>query len=133
MNRLAVILHNQYKKAVGEKAQNIKYMLTDDITSWYILLTNINDHNVELLFKMKIPSDYPLQPPDFYILTQNNIITINDKICIQLSLGLPPNISSFANLLIAKLIEDHIDYDLQQHTRYNDINNIDIIKKMRLL
>jgi hypothetical protein len=97
--RFIKIMMSQYKKAISEPNDCIKFAMSDKPNTWYIMIYNMtgdNDeytyecdetdcktHNTtgkckvkvagEFLFEMIAPSDFPQSPPHFYTLTPNGV------------------------------------------------------------
>ena len=80
----------QYKKAIKEPNEFIKFALDDDDPyTWYIMVHNIAGSKDEYLggeyiFKFILPKDFPYSPPKFYALTPNGLYDYNKICCISI-------------------------------------------------
>jgi ubiquitin-conjugating enzyme E2 J2 len=76
------------------KNENFKYPnliirpKEDDILTWYFIVYNLQDtpfENGVYFGKIKLPTEYPLKPPDFYFITPNGRFHTDKKICTTFS------------------------------------------------
>ena len=79
-------LHAQFKKVI--KDNNEYYtccMDTENIQTWYVLITNLPDPYTdgEYIFKLTIPNEFPDNPPSFSALTPNGVMEMGGKICVS--------------------------------------------------
>lgn len=83
-------LMNQYRKAIGEPSTFAMYSMDpNDIGTWYIKLFDIGGDKDEFvggeyLVKITAPSEFPMKPPHFEMLTPNGVYGINCKVCISI-------------------------------------------------
>jgi len=59
-----------------------------DILTWYFIVHDLQDTPFEggvYYGKIKLPTEYPLKPPDFYFITPNGRFETNKKICTTFS------------------------------------------------
>ena len=81
---------NQYRKAIGEPSTFAMYSMDpNDIGTWYIKLFDIGGDKDEFvggeyLVKITAPSEFPMKPPHFEMLTPNGVYGINCKVCISI-------------------------------------------------
>ena len=90
------IIYGHYKRCVAEKEEYIKFYMTDDIYTWYILISNLEGENGilkggEYLIKLVIPSSFPQNPLEFYFQTKNEMFAVNQKVCISIGSYHPEN------------------------------------------
>jgi ubiquitin-conjugating enzyme E2 J2 len=60
----------------------------NDILTWYFIVYDLQDTPFEngIYFgKIKLPTEYPLKPPDFYFITPNGRFHTDKKICTTFS------------------------------------------------
>jgi ubiquitin-protein ligase len=113
--RQSKIMMAQYKKAVAEKNEFVKFYCTENPCVWYIKLGHFSGDNGEYvggeyLCRMVAPIDFPFNPPSFYFMTPNGLYEIETKVCISIgeyhkdqyraALGM----AGFANQLVSGLI-----------------------------
>lgn len=80
-------LSAQLKKVIKDDSEYYTCcMNTEDMTIWYVLIQNLPDPytNGEYIFKLKIPDDFPDNPPSLSALTPNGVMDMGGKICISL-------------------------------------------------
>jgi len=114
----------QFKKATKNPCEYIKYYMSDDISVWYILLTNFAGNDDEYTFedeeknkrfgqylvKMTAPAEFPFKPPSFTFLTPNGVYDLDGPICISIGEFHAENyravlgMSGFANQLISGIV-----------------------------
>jgi ubiquitin-protein ligase len=88
-NRGVAIMQAQFKKAVSEPNEHIKFMMSDRPNLWYILIGNFNGNEDEFekgayLVRMIAPADFPFNPPRFYFMTPNGVYEVEKKVCINI-------------------------------------------------
>lgn len=113
--RQGKILLAQFKKATAEPNEFIKFCMSDDLATWWILLSSFSGDKDEFvtgeyLCQMTAPEKFPFEPPKFTLLTPNGVYDINKTVCISIgeyhkdqypaALGM----SGFANQLVSGLI-----------------------------
>lgn len=77
----------EFKKDLPEYALSI-YFDENKLTEIYFLLKGSKDtpySDGEYIFKLMLPNDYPIKPPDFLFLTPTGRFIINTKICSTFS------------------------------------------------
>lgn len=76
------------------KKENFKYPnliirpKEDDILTWYFIVYDLQDtpfENGVYFGKIKLPTEYPMKPPDFYFITPNGRFHTDKKICTTFS------------------------------------------------
>lgn len=85
------IFNKRVKKELGdikrEPIPNVLIGLKDtDKYNIFFLVRNLDDTRFsggEYIFKIQLPSRYPLMPPDFFILTPNGRFETNKKLCFS--------------------------------------------------
>jgi ubiquitin-conjugating enzyme E2 J1 len=83
-----IILQN-FKKVQKLGNPYIKYVLSQDISVWYVLFHGFSGDSDEFvdgeyLCKIVIPAEFPKNPPQFYMLTPNGLYECNGKVCISI-------------------------------------------------
>lgn len=96
--RQTAIMMAQFKKAIAAPNEFIKFSLkTDSVNEWYILLSGFEGNDSEYTYtengemkfgeylcRMVAPADFPFNPPEFYMLTENGLYGIEEKVCISI-------------------------------------------------
>lgn len=70
------------------KFPNLILRPTDNLSVWYYIVYDLQDTPFSggvYYGKVKLPSEYPLKPPDFYIYTPNGRFETGVKICTSFS------------------------------------------------
>lgn len=128
--RQTAIMMAQFKKAVQEPSEFIKFCFKSESEPniWYILLSGFAGNEGEFTYeevqpdgskktkygeylcRMEAPHDFPFNPPQFYMLTENGLYGVEKKVCISIgeyhkdqyraALGM----AGFANQLVSGLI-----------------------------
>jgi ubiquitin-protein ligase len=89
-NRRKLIAVAQYKAAIKEPSEYIKYHITEeDVNTWYALIHNFSGNTDEYvggeyLFKIMLPEEFPMVPPKFFCLTPNGLYGIDAVVCISI-------------------------------------------------
>lgn len=116
-NRQAMIMMAQYKKAIAEPNEFIKFVIKSDTETdtWYILLSGFSGNDDEFkggeyLCRMFAPEKFPFEPPQFYLMTENGVYGVDKKVCINIgeyhkdqyraALGM----AGFANQLVSGMV-----------------------------
>lgn len=82
-------LSNQFREATKEPHPMLKFAMDEsDITTWYVLIHNIEGLDKEYMggeyiVKFMIPSGYPTKPPRFRVLTPNGVYGADEKVCVS--------------------------------------------------
>lgn len=88
--RQIAILNAQYKKAISEPHDYLKYMLDEqNVAIWYVLLSGFDGDeseytNGEYLVRVELPKDFPFNPPQFYFMTKQGLYGVETKVCISI-------------------------------------------------
>ncbi len=90
-NRRQLMLQAQFKKAVEEPNEFVKYAFAseNDQATWYVMLFGIGGNNDEFtdgeyLIEMKLPEKFPMEPPEFIFMTPNGLYDHGKKVCISI-------------------------------------------------
>ena len=87
--RGVAIMQAQFKKAVGDPNEHIRFMMSERPNLWYILIGNFDGNEDEFkegayLVRMIAPADFPFNPPRFYFMTPNGVYEVEKKVCINI-------------------------------------------------
>lgn len=113
--RITAIMMAQFRKAIAEPNEFIKFAMTNNPSEWYILLSGISGDEDEFvggeyLCKVVAPTNFPYEPPHFYFMTPNGVYDINCKVCVSIgefhkeSYPASFGMSGFVNQLVSGLI-----------------------------
>lgn len=98
MDRRSKVLQAQFRKATSAPDEFIKYYMSDDCGTWYILLSGFPGDDNEFaggqyLVKMVAPTPgadlernpgFPYEPPHFYFYTPNGVYGTHRKVCVSI-------------------------------------------------
>lgn len=88
--RQGAIMNAQYRNAVKEPSEYLKFYMCEDNTSqWYILLSGFDGDEGEFtggeyLVRVVLPSDFPYNPPQFFFMTEQGLYGVETKVCISI-------------------------------------------------
>lgn len=88
--RQAAIVTGQFKFAVKQPHEYLKFMMDEkDYNKWYILLSGFDGDegeytDGEYLVRIKLPADFPYNPPEFYFMTEQGLYGVETKVCISI-------------------------------------------------
>ncbi len=86
----AAMMKGQFKKATSMPEETFKYWMDPaDMNRWYVVISNIAGDNNEFvggeyLIRIELPGDFPLHPPEFYIMTPNGVYGTECKVCVSI-------------------------------------------------
>uniref|UniRef100_A0A6C0LM82 UBC core domain-containing protein n=1 Tax=viral metagenome TaxID=1070528 RepID=A0A6C0LM82_9ZZZZ len=89
MTSLARRIDGQFKKVL--KDNNNYYTCCIDLDNplvWYVLIKNLPEPYIdgEYYFKLKLPKDFPDNPPEFEALTPNGLISLGGNVCVSIGI-----------------------------------------------
>ena len=80
-------LAKEFNELLQTPLPNIKITHNpDDILDWYCMIYELEEPGFiggEYIFNIKMSSNYPFEPPEFYFLTPNGRFDINKKLCFS--------------------------------------------------
>jgi ubiquitin-protein ligase len=88
--RHAAIMNAQYRAAVREPNEFLKFYMCEENTSiWYVLISGIEGNENEYMggeyiVRIELPNDFPYNPPHFYFMTEQGLYTPERKVCISI-------------------------------------------------
>ena len=89
----------------------------EDLLKWYFIIYDLDDtpyKNGVYFGKIKLPNEYPLKAPDFYVITPNGRFETNTKICTTFSSFHQETYTSTWNILT--MMEGLISYMTENNT-----------------
>lgn len=117
MDRRAAIMSAQFRNAVKEPHEYLKFAMKSETETniWYVLMSGFDGDEGEFaggeyLVRVEMPHDFPFNPPQFYLMTQQGLYEVEKKVCISIgeyhkdqyraALG----VNGFCNQLVSGLI-----------------------------
>lgn len=80
----------QFRHATKERCPYIKYHMNPSNTrEWYIIISGVSGNNDEYaggeyLVRLRLPGNFPADPPDFFFMTPNGVYGVEVKVCISI-------------------------------------------------
>ncbi len=66
----------------------LAFAITEDINTWYVKIHSVDGDEGEFtsgqyLVKMVLPESFPVDPPEFSVLTPNGVYELGGKVCLS--------------------------------------------------
>lgn len=87
--RQTAILNGQFRSATKQPSEFIKFAMSDDMSTWYVILSGFTgDKNEyvggEYVVRIYLPPGFPFKPPHFYFMTPQGLYECEKKVCISI-------------------------------------------------